>query len=117
MAAEEANRFFLALIAQHEFLGLVGLGKVADPATEKAEVDLQKTRIAVGTLEMLEEKTRGHLTEIEQRELRRILTILRLNYVEEAGKPSAAEAQRTEEAKEGEQEEEDEGPQEQAERT
>lgn len=83
MAGEEANQFFLALLAQHEFLGLVGLGKIADPSTNKAEVDLQKTRVAIGTLSVLEEKTRGQLTSVEERELRRILTGLRLNYVEE----------------------------------
>jgi hypothetical protein len=83
MASAEANQFFLALLAQQEFLGLVGLGKLADPVRQEAEVDLQKTRVAIGTLSALEEKTRGQLTTIEERELRRILTGLRLNYVEE----------------------------------
>lgn len=84
MAEQDVDRFFIAILAQNEYLGLVGLGKLADPATNEIAVDLHKAQIAIGTLQMLERKTQGNLTEAEQQELRRVLTNLRLNYVEEA---------------------------------
>ncbi|MBD3236610.1 MAG: DUF1844 domain-containing protein [Candidatus Eisenbacteria bacterium] len=89
MTETQPDQFFLALLAQNEYLGLVGLGKIQDPATEKSEVDLQKTVVAIGTLEMIERKSRGNLVPEEERELRRILTTLRLNYVEESKREEA----------------------------
>ena len=47
---------------------------------------------------MLEEKTKGNLTPPEQSELRRVLTSLRLNFVEETKKASTAGAKAQEEA-------------------
>lgn len=102
MVEEGVDQFFMALLAQNEFLGLVGLGKITDPSTDSMQIDLQKTAVAIGTLEMLERKTRGNLVSDEERELRRILTILRLNYVEESGWAREAAADSGAGATEGE---------------
>jgi hypothetical protein len=83
MSQGDVNQFMLALIREHEFRGLLGLGKIANPATGETETNLEITRITIGTLEMLEEKTKGNLAEAESQEMRRVLTSLRLNYVEE----------------------------------
>ena len=103
MTAQNTSPFFMAFIQQQEFVGLLGLGKLADPTTGKAEVDLDKTRYAIGMLEMMEQKTSGNLAEAESRQLRQTLTSLRINFVEEAqrteaaaggpGNPSAPEAE------------------------
>jgi len=84
MEQGKADPFLLAIIQQQEFLGMLGLGKIADPTSGETTKDLDKTRYAIGVLQMLETKTEGHLEEIEQRELQRVLTALRLNFVEEA---------------------------------
>ena len=83
MSQGDVNQYLLALIREHEFRGLLGLGKIANPATGEAETNLEITRITIGTLEMLEGKMQGNLAEAELQELRRVLTSLRLNYVEE----------------------------------
>ncbi len=88
----------MAFIQQQEFVGLLGLGKLADPTTGKAEVDLDKTRYAIGMLEMMEQKTSGNLAEAETQQLRRTLTSLRLNFVEEAQRAEAAAAGESEPA-------------------
>ncbi len=92
MAAESSSPFLMALLQQQEFIGLLGLGKLADPSTGEAKVDLDKTRYAIGMLEMLELKTTGNLSEAEGRQLRQVLTSLRLNFVEEAQRASSAAA-------------------------
>ena len=84
MTLEGANQFFLALMREHEFIGLIGLGKIAEPQSGETKVDLEKTKYAIGVLEMLEQKTKDQLHEIEQNELMRILTSLRINFVEES---------------------------------
>jgi hypothetical protein len=84
MATEPFDAFFAALIAQYEALGLIGLGKLADPTEGAPRIEPARTRAAIEVLQMLERKTRGNLTPDEERELRRVLTTLRLNYVEAA---------------------------------
>ena len=83
MSSPEVNQYFVAVLREYEMLGLMGLGKIADPTSNEAKVDLMRTQFAIGVLEMLEQKTGGHLADLERQELQRVLTTLRLNYVEE----------------------------------
>jgi hypothetical protein len=89
MSTPAMSPYFLALLREHEMLGMLGLGKIADPASNEAQVDLAKTQFAIAVLEMLEQKTTGNLADAERQELRRVLTTLRLNYVEEMNSPQA----------------------------
>jgi len=59
-----------------------GLGKVQNPLSGKTEVQLPQARHAIDMLAMLETKTRGNLTDAEQKFLANALTQLRLNYVD-----------------------------------
>jgi hypothetical protein len=90
MTTGNTSPFLLALLQQQEFIGMLGLGKIADPSTGEATVDLDKTRYAIGMLEMLEQKTAGNLSDSERQQIRQVLTTLRLNFVEEARRASAA---------------------------
>lgn len=90
MPPEAFDPYFAALLTQFEALGLIGLGKLADPTAGEARADLARARTAIEMLQMLEAKTQGNLSEAEGRELRRVLTNLRLNYIDEAARPSAA---------------------------
>ena len=92
MAANDFHPLLRQLITQYEWLGMFLLGKVPDPATGKTQRELPQVREVIRFLEMLETKTRGNLTHGEETELRRVLTLLRLNYVEESRKPEPAEA-------------------------
>jgi len=92
MSSGSFDTHLAVLLAQYEFLGMIGLGKLADPATGKTRPDLAKTRAAIDMLQMLEAKTRGNLSEAEERELRRVLTTLRLNFVDEADRGVAPDA-------------------------
>lgn len=85
MSLENANPYFLAMIQQHELIGMLGLGKLADPASGETKIELEKVQYAIGALEMLEQKTAGNLADAEQQVMRRVLTTLRLNFVEVAG--------------------------------
>lgn len=62
---------------------LYHMGLVADPQTgQHPEPDLPLARQTVDTLALLEEKTRGNLTDDEQKLLESVLAELRLRYVE-----------------------------------
>ena len=74
-----ANLVFLAsgLYLQ----GMVSLGLLPNPASDKPKLYLDQARHAVDTLQMLQEKTEGNRTPEESEELHRMLHELRMAYV------------------------------------
>ncbi len=65
--------------------GLVQLGKVEDPSTGQKNVDLVLAKHTIDMIAMLEEKTRGNLTDEEKNLLTALLTEIRLAFVEAKG--------------------------------
>ena len=65
---------------------LVFLGRLANPQTGKPEaVNLEAARIFIDQLEMLEQKTRGNLSNEEGRALAQAITVSRMAFVEVSG--------------------------------
>jgi len=62
---------------------LVHLGIMEDPSTGKKEKKLPIAKQTIDILGMLEEKTRGNLTEDEEKMLKNILYDLRMIYIKE----------------------------------
>jgi hypothetical protein len=74
---------FAALVISLGHSALFHLGLVPDPQTgQKAPLDRALARQTIDTIEMLEEKTRGNLTEDEAHLLRDLLYDLRARFVE-----------------------------------
>ncbi|OQX91565.1 MAG: hypothetical protein B6D58_07425 [candidate division Zixibacteria bacterium 4484_95] len=67
------------------------MGKVVSPLTGKIERNLEMAKSSIDILGMLENKTKGNLTEHEEKFLRQVLTELRMNYVEELKKAESEE--------------------------
>ncbi len=74
---------FLALISGLSSTVMQHLGKVMNPMTGKIERDLQAAREVIDILRMLREKTRGNLTDREERTLNALLSSVQLNYLDE----------------------------------
>jgi len=64
---------------------LVNLGAIEDPASGTKVKNLSIARQTIDILSMLEEKTRGNLSEEEEKILKNILYDLRIIYVKEKG--------------------------------
>ena len=64
---------------------LVHLGVIEDPASGKKESNLLLAKQTIDILTMLEEKTRGNLSEDEEKMLKSILYDLKIIYVKEKG--------------------------------
>jgi len=60
------------------------LGKLANPMTNKTEINLEGAQITIDMLTMLKDKTKGNLDKDEDKMLTDLLTSLQLNYVETA---------------------------------
>ncbi len=63
---------------------LVHLGELPDPVTNNKEQNLQLARQTISVIELLKEKTRGNLTDEEQKVIDTVLYDLRLKYVKAA---------------------------------
>lgn len=81
----EDHALFANLVVMLSTSAMQQLGKIVNPMTRKAEVDLQGARMAIDMLAMLRDKTRGNLTAAENRMLQDVLASLQLNYVQTAG--------------------------------
>ncbi len=89
LGSREDTFRFLDMVSIFSTQAMMALGKVMNPATGKAEKNLDAARLFIDTLEMLERKTRGNLTPDEARVLQSALTDLRIMFVEETKAPAA----------------------------
>ena len=76
---------FNSLIFSLSSSALFHLGEIADPQSGEKKKDLALAKHAIDTIDMLEEKTKGNLTEEEAKFIENVLTDLRWRYVKAAG--------------------------------
>jgi hypothetical protein len=77
---------FMQLVIQNQQIAQMSLGKMKNPLTDKSEINLDYAKISIDTLDMLAAKTKGNLSEYEEKFLTEVIKELKLNYVEELGK-------------------------------
>lgn len=74
---------FLALVSMFSDSTMQHLGKIANPITGKVERNLENAKATIDILMMLREKTKGNLSEREEKFLLNTISTLQLNYVDE----------------------------------
>lgn len=73
---------FQTLIGTFASQAVMGLGAVRDPKTGGVVVDLPGAKLAIDLLAVVQEKTKGNLSEQESGELKQALTELRARFVQ-----------------------------------
>jgi Domain of unknown function (DUF1844) len=73
---------FSAFVISLSTQALMHLGEIANPISEKVELDVPVAKQMIDILAMLREKTRGNLNASEDRLMEDILFDLRMKYVE-----------------------------------
>ena len=91
MSNEKNASLFFSLVMTFQAAAMQQMGKLKNPVSDKIERDLQQAQLSIDILDMLEEKTRGNLSEDETKLLKGILQELKLNYVDEISKGSTLE--------------------------
>ena len=61
---------------------IMGLGAMADPKTGKVIIDLESAQFSIDMLQVLDEKTKGNLSDEEKDELTQVLSELRGRFVQ-----------------------------------
>lgn len=77
---------FSTLIMSLSSSALLNFGEIPDPVTGEKRKDLPLAKHAIDTIAMLQEKTKGNLTDDEHKFLDSILTDLKWRYVKAAKK-------------------------------
>ena len=80
------DQLFTQLLYIFYSSAMVALGKLKNPATDKIERNLEQAKQSIDMLELIREKTKNNLTDVQSRTLDGLLTDLRLNFVDESNK-------------------------------
>jgi hypothetical protein len=81
-----AEALFTQLVLSFQAAAWQQMGKVQSIMTGKIERNLVMAKHSIDMLAMLEEKTKGNLTEDESKYLKHVLYELRMNYLDEVKK-------------------------------
>src|SRR5438094_2034499 len=86
----ELTQRFIEFVMMHAQNAALFLGQIPNPKTGEPEINLDLARMFIDQLEMIQEKTRGNLTNEETMVLRNTLSNLQMAYVEVAKEPGRA---------------------------
>lgn len=86
MAEDKDGVLFAQLVMTFQTAAWQQMGKIKNPLTDKIESNLDQARYSIDILEMLRNKTKGNLSEDEQRFLNHVISELQLNFVHEITK-------------------------------
>jgi hypothetical protein len=81
---------FVEFVMMHAQNAALFLGQIPNPQSGQAEVNLELAKMFIDQLAMVQEKTRGNLSNEESTVLRNALSNLQMAYVEVAGTGKAA---------------------------
>jgi Domain of unknown function (DUF1844) len=81
----EMSQRFIEFVVMHAQNAALFLGQIPNPKSGEAEVNLDLARMFIDQLAMIQEKTRGNLTNEETTVLRNTLSNLQMAYVEASG--------------------------------
>ena len=81
----EMTQRFIEFVMMHAQNAALFLGQIPNPKTGEPEINLDLARLFIDQLEMIQEKTRGNLTNEEAMVLRNALSNLQMAYVEASG--------------------------------
>ena len=77
------EQLFMYLVRTFQSSAWVALGKMENPMTDKTEVNIEQASYYVNLLEMIQEKTKGNLTDFEEQMLINTVSELKLNLIDE----------------------------------
>jgi len=81
----EMTQRFIEFVMMHAQNAALFLGQIPNPKSGEPEINLDLARMFIDQLEMIQEKTRGNLTNEETMVLRNALSNLQMAFVEVSG--------------------------------
>ncbi len=82
---------FMQLVIQNQQMAMISLGKVKSPVSDTPDKNLEYAKLSIDTLDMLVQKTKGNLSEYQEKLLAETVNQLKIFYVEESGRETNME--------------------------
>ena len=79
----EQEKLFMYLVGTFQSSAWISLGKIENPMTAKKDTNIEQAAFYINLLDMLQEKTKGHLTDYEEQMLINTVSELKLNLIDE----------------------------------
>lgn len=92
MDEKNTAQLFIQLVIQNQQMAMISLGKIKNPVSGTFEKNLEYAKLSIDMLEMLSQKTKGNLSEYEEKLLTEAIIQLKIIYVEESGKETNADS-------------------------
>ena len=86
MDEKNTAQLFMHLVLQNQQMAMISLGKVKNPVSDTLDKNLEYAKLSIDTLDMLVQKTKGNLSEYEEKLLAETVNQLKIIYVEESAK-------------------------------
>jgi len=86
MSDDNHQLLFMQLVMQNQQIAMMAMGKIKNPVTNRIERNLDYAKVSIDTLDMIKAKTKGNLSDYEEKFLIEALKDLKLNYVSELDK-------------------------------
>ena len=84
--SEKDTALFMGLVLMFHAAAMQHMGKTKNPISDKVERSLDQSQFVIDTLDALVVKTKGNLSDEENRFLTNVVKELKLNYIEELAK-------------------------------
>jgi len=84
MDEKNTAQLFMQLVIQNQQMAMISLGKVKNPVSDTLDKNLEYAKLSIDTLDMLVQKTKGNLSEYEEKLLAETVNQLKIIYVEES---------------------------------
>ena len=83
---EKQHMLFVQLISSLHGAALMQMGKMKNPASDTLERNLEQAELTIEMLDMLKERTKGNLSNDEDKFVSSVISEVKLNYVDEKAK-------------------------------
>jgi hypothetical protein len=84
MDEKNTGQLFMQLVMQNQQMAMISLGKVKNPVSDTLDKNLEYAKLSIDTLDMLAQKTKGNLSEYEEKLLAETVNQLKIFYDEES---------------------------------
>jgi hypothetical protein len=84
MDEKNTAQLFMHLVLQNQQMAMISLGQVKNPVSDRLDKNLEYAKLSIDTLNMLKQKTKGNLSEYEEKLLTETVNQLKVIYVEES---------------------------------
>jgi len=90
------DELFAILVMNFQSSAMISMGKIIHPITKEITRNLNEAKFSIDMLSMISNKTKGNISTEEESSIQKVLTELKLNYIDEVKKDEEAKKQKAE---------------------